>query len=353
MSPLKSILVIGATGAQGMAVVRSLSRSRRYAVRAMTRSDSSADAKLISSWPNVSLFIGDCFNEADLRKAFSGVHGAFVNTNGYVTGEKGEIYWGIRMYEIAVRAGVKHWVWGSLDYSTKLGGWHERFKCGHYDGKGKVADWVLAQPRSPMASSVLTSGPYMELLFEFMLPRPPKAPGEPYVFVAPLGSGAVPLIHLEDLGEYGLYLFDNPSTNGLDLKVATQHVHWAELASTFTKVTGKPAEYLDVSLEEYMDKYYPAGKKAVTRKIGTDRKDPTLLTWGQNFSGFWNLFKESGGNKGLVRRDYEMLDRIHPGRVKSVGEWMKKVGYEGQPRPVLKDWVDGGIAKGERVEARL
>jgi uncharacterized protein YbjT (DUF2867 family) len=94
MSPLKQILVIGATGAQGIPVVRALSRDRAYAVRAMTRNEDSADAKLIAGWPNVELFVGDCCDEGDLRKAFRGVKGAFVNTNGYVTGEKGEIYWG-------------------------------------------------------------------------------------------------------------------------------------------------------------------------------------------------------------------------------------------------------------------
>jgi hypothetical protein len=215
-------------------------------------------------------------------------------------------------------------------------------------------DWILAQPRTPMASSILTSGPYMELLFEFMLPRQNRDGS--FTFVAPLGSGAVPLIHLEDLGVYARYLFDNPrTTNGLDLKIATQHVHWADLAAAFTKVTGKPATYLDVTLDDYFDNYYPAGRKAVDRKIGTsvDKKDKTLQTWRQNFSGFWTLFKHSGGNRGAVRRDYEMMDRIFPDRVKSVEEWMRKVGYDGSPRPTLKDWVDGGIAKGQRVEAKL
>lgn len=187
-----------------------------------------------------------------------------------------------------------------------------------------------------------------------MRPQPPNGPGEPYLFIAPLGNGAAPLIHLENLGEYALYLFDHPiAANGLDLKVATQHVHWTDLASTFTKVTGKPTKYIDVTLEEHLDKYYPAGKKAVNHKIGADRKHPTLLTWGENFSGVWNLFKESGGNKGLIRRDYEMLDRIFPGRVKNVEEWMRKVEYDGRQRPVFKDWVDGGIAKSERLEAGL
>jgi hypothetical protein len=217
-----------------------------------------------------------------------------------------------------------------------------------------TADWILAQPRTPMASSILTSGPYMELLFEFMLPK--KKNDGSFQFVAPLGNGAVPLIHLEDLGLYARYLFDNQSkVNGLDLKVATQHVHWSDLASTFTKVTGEPSSYLDVSLEEYFDNHYPAGPKAVNRKIGTsvDKKDKTLQSWKQNFSGFWTLFKHSGGNKGKITRDYEMLDSILPSRVKTVEEWMRKVKYDGSPRPTLKDWVDGGIAKGERVEAKL
>src|SRR6266536_162416 len=170
-----------------------------------------------------------------------------------------------------------------------------------------------------MASSILTSGPYMELLFEFMLPH--QQPDGSYQFVAPLGQGAVPLIHLEDLGLYARHLFDNPSSyNGVDLKVATQHVHWADLARTFTKITGKQATYLDVSLDDYFNNYYPAGRKAVDRKIGTsvDKKDKTLQTWRQNFSGFWTLFKHSGGNKGCVTRDYDMLDRILPGRVRTV-----------------------------------
>lgn len=196
----------------------------------------------------------------------------------------------------------------------------------------------------------------MELLFEFMLPQAPSKPGDPYIFVAPLCDGAVPLIHLDDIGHYATYILDNPATtNGIDLKVATEHVHWKDLASTFTKVTGKPARYLDVELSVYFDQYYPAGRKVVGRKVGTavDKKDTTLLTWGENFTGFWNLFKASKGNKGLVRRDYEMMDRIFPDRVKSVEEWMRKVGYSGEPRPILKDWVDGGIAKGVRLVAKF
>ncbi|KAH8817223.1 hypothetical protein F5884DRAFT_819004 [Xylogone sp. PMI_703] len=355
MGTRKTVLVIGATGAQGIPVVKALTQDGKYAVRAITRDTNSENAQLIASWPNTELFVSkDIYNEQTLRKAFKGVQLAFVNTNGYVLGEKGEIYWGIIIYEIAIESGVEHFIWGSLDYALKKGGWNEKFKCGHYDGKGKVADWLLAQ-RNPMTTSVLTSGPYMELLFEFLQPK--KAPDGTYVFAAPLGTGAVALIHLEDLGSYARWIFDHKSeTNGMDLEIATQHVTWSYLASAFTKVTGKKAVYVDLDLDDYFNNHYPAGPKAVDRKIGTmvDKKDNTLMTWRQNFSGFWNIWKHSGDNKGNIRRNYAMLDRILPNRIKTVEEWMKKVEYDGEPRPLLKDWVDGGIAvKGKTAAVKL
>jgi hypothetical protein len=46
---------------------------------------------------------------------------AFVNTNGFAIGEKAEIYWGMRIYEIAVESGVEFFVWGNLDYALKKG----------------------------------------------------------------------------------------------------------------------------------------------------------------------------------------------------------------------------------------
>lgn len=208
-------------------------------------------------------------------------------------------------------------------------------------------DWLLAQaqPTNSTTISVLTSGPYMELLYESMLPK--KTPEGVYQFIAPLGdNGHVALIHLEDLGHCARWLFDHRTkANGLNLEVATEHVNWSALAKAFTKVTRKPAQYLDVGLQDYFDNHYPAGRKAVDRKIGTaaDKKDPTLQTWRQNFGGFWNMWKHMEPNLGNITRDYAFMDAIHPTRIKTVEEWMKKMGYDGEPRRLLKDWADGGI----------
>lgn len=108
-----------------------------YKVLVLTRSATSSNAQLLASLPNVTLIIGDSYSEPDLRKAFSwegGVDLAFVNTNGFAIGEMREIYWGIRIFELARQAGVKHYIWGALDYVSKKGNYDPKYKTGHYDG---------------------------------------------------------------------------------------------------------------------------------------------------------------------------------------------------------------------------
>jgi hypothetical protein len=126
----------------------------------------------------------------------------FVNTNGFAIGEKAEVYWGIRIYELAREVGVKHFVWATIDYSSKLGGFKPELRCGHADGKGKVSEFRGAQPTSPMTSSILHSGPYMETLSEMLRAFLDNADTSVMVFAAPLGDGAMPPIVLEGLGVY-------------------------------------------------------------------------------------------------------------------------------------------------------
>src|SRR6266498_4638089 len=121
--------------------ISALTSDSKYAVRVLTRRADSPPALELSSLPGVTIFEGDVYNEATLRKAFSGVDLAFVNTNGFAIGEKAEIYWGIRIYEIARESGVKHFLWSSLEYASKLGNYNPKYRTGHLDGKAKVADF--------------------------------------------------------------------------------------------------------------------------------------------------------------------------------------------------------------------
>lgn len=161
----------------------------------------------------------------------------------------------------------------------------------------------------------------------------------------------MPLIDLEDLGRYARWIFENSEkSSGLDLRVATEQVGWEYLVKTFMEVTDKKAVYKDVTLDEFFalenfgDGHGKVGHLA-------DFRDDTLQTHRQNFSGYWNMWMYSGGNVGVIRRDYKLLDEILPDRLKTVGEWMRKSGYKGQKGTTLKDLDDGARAKALKAQA--
>lgn len=350
---MTKVLVIGGAGAQGLPIVKgktvtfamifeeylidaSIALSENgLSVRVLTRDKDSDNAKQLSALPNLELHIGSSIEEDDLRSAFNGVDYAFVNTNSFAIGIKNEIYWGIRIFEIAVQSGVKHFIWSTLDNIAPKVNFSDRYRAGHYIGKGFVEQWISVLPQTPMRWSFLTTGPYIEMLFEGMAPS--RRDDGTFVFAVPLGDGAVPYVHLEDLGYYVNWILANPEESaGMNLKVAVDHVHYEDLVKAFTKVTGYPAIYQNISIDDWFvhGPMAPVADKKLGAEVAGD--DKTLLTRRENFSAWWRLYQESGGNKGLIRRDYALLDRIHPNRVKTVEQWIRKTGFAGQKKKVLK-----------------
>ena len=138
------VLILGGAGAQNAVVTKVLSAAGTYAVRLLTRSASSAHAVELGTLPNVDLIEGDCYEEDALKSALEGVELCFVNTNGFAIGEKNEIYWSIRMYEIAHEAGVKHFIYSSLPYVLRNGNFDSKRRVPFVDGKAKVSRMSLA-----------------------------------------------------------------------------------------------------------------------------------------------------------------------------------------------------------------
>ena len=144
----KLILVIGATGAQGRAVIDALlapsadGSPSPYAIRALTRDPSGARAQVLAAkgvecvkgmflsyiMLTVALtnsivysFEGSFYDYSFVATALEGAYGAWINTDGFHVGEAKEIYAGIRIFEIAKRiSSLRHYVWSSLDYSVKV-----------------------------------------------------------------------------------------------------------------------------------------------------------------------------------------------------------------------------------------
>jgi hypothetical protein len=210
----------------------------------------------------------------------------------------------------------------------------------------KVADWISAQEIGDRGVrwSVLTSCMYLETFAEMPAPAHETIDGgEVVVFNAPVGGETPPLIYLQDLGMYARWMIENPQrSSGLNLRIATANVWWEEVARSFAEVTGKKAIFRDLSLHEYFASGIlgPAERK-VGHSVGHD--DDTLQTYRENFSGFWNMWKEDVLKRS--EKDFDLMDEILPERVRSVGEWMRLTGYNGEKSTVLKDYADAGGKK--------
>jgi hypothetical protein len=323
------IFVIGGTGAQGIPVIRALVADEKYSVRFLSRDSTSRRAKDLLALGNVSVLEGSFADEAVLREGFRGCDGAFINIDGFNTGEKTEMYWAIRSYEIAIEEGIKFFVYGNLDYGLKKSGYDSEFRTGHYDGKGRVGEWILFQNQANserMGAALFTTGPYIEMVISPGTPMTPNVEDGVLTWRVPLGEGAVPHVSLEDCGYYVRWLFDHPErANGMDLEVAVDHIAYADLAAAFQKVTGHPAQYIDTDLDSYWTTSALSALAGQPAGYNADPHDKSTMKIRDNFTGFWNLWKY-----GVVKRDYSLLDEIHPNRIKSAEEWFKREDQRGR-----------------------
>ncbi|KAK3317977.1 hypothetical protein B0H66DRAFT_555913 [Apodospora peruviana] len=377
-TPLK-VFVIGGTGAQGMPVVRGLAQDGKYAVRVLTRDTTSRRAReLAAIGPNVELVPGTFMSEATLRAGFAGCWGAFINIDGFATGEAMETYWTIRCYELAIDCGLRFYVHGNLDYSTKLGGYDPKFRGGHYDGKGRMGEWIQMQnasnkgkPWYKMQIALFTTGPYIEMALCQHTPLQPKieqdeATGEEVVtWRLPLTpNGAIPHVALDDCAHYVRWLFDNPDrADGMDLMASMDHIHYDDVAVAFEKVTGRKARFVDVTMDEYWRDPYWAS--IADRPCGymVDPESPAKMTNRENFTGWWSMWQVSGRNQEPCKRDYALLDDIFPGRIRTAEEFFRREDEKRRkagggslwdvvvnPKPILKIHEDGQILQGKRKE---
>ncbi|KAE8442506.1 hypothetical protein EG329_003287 [Mollisiaceae sp. DMI_Dod_QoI] len=354
---VSKIFIIGGTGAQGIPVIQALVADKKYSCKVLTRDPSSKRAQELLALGNVELMEGSFADEAVLRAGYSGCDGAFVNIDGFNTGEKAEIYWAIRTYEIAIESGIKFFVYGNLDYTLKKSGYDSKFRAGHYDGKGRVGEWILFQNqknKDRMGASIFTTGPYIEMTIASQTIMTPTVEDGVVTWRVPLGQGKVVHVALDDCGYYVRWQFDHPErSNGMDLSVAIAAIPYSELASAFSTVTGHPAQYIDTPLEEYWKMFGKSADKPAG--YNADASDKSTMSFRDNFTGFWNMWKFD-----VVERDYGLLDEIHPGRVKSAEEWFRREDEKGRKdgrgglwervqrenlRPVLKIGEDGRRGK--------
>ncbi|CAF1598585.1 unnamed protein product [Didymodactylos carnosus] len=272
-------------------------------------------------------------------KALKNCYGVFVNTDGFTIGEQAEVFAGMCIFELAKQVGtLKHYIYSGLEYITKKANYNPIYYCDHYNGKGRVAEWMQQQPsdNNGMVWSILTTGPYIEQLHGGAYVPQIQDDGT-RVFIAPLGKGHVPIVSVDDIGYFARYIFDHRTeTSGKDLQIASQMLGWDELVEIFKRVTNLPAVYKDVTFDEYID--------GVGWKDAPVAQDvPRGKTYGENARAWWRIYHDD-----LIQRDMKWIEQVNPERV-TVENWMRQTGYDGTRKPLLKDMEDGWLTSSKKI----
>ena len=264
MSDKKIIAVIGATGAQGGGLARSIldDRDGPYSLRAITRNPASERAQELAS-QGAEVVKADLDDRASLEQAFSGAYGAFCVTNfweGFSPElEKQQVR---NMAEAAKAAGVQHVIWSTLEDTRRwvpldddrMPTLMENYKVPHFDGKGE-ADAFFKEVGVP-TTNLLTSF-YWDNLIHFGM-GPQRAEDGSLVFNLPMGEKKLPAISVEDIGRSAYAIFKGgPKYIGKTVGIAGEHLTGAQMASALSKALGEPVRYNAVPFEVYRELGFP------------------------------------------------------------------------------------------------
>ncbi|MBB4289862.1 uncharacterized protein YbjT (DUF2867 family) [Rhizobium leguminosarum] len=127
MSNTRNVLVTGATGQQGGAVLRALI-ARGHRVKAISRRPDSEGAKRLDA-AGVEVVAGDLDDATSVVKAASGIDTMFLMGSSYEAGTEAETRQGITVADAAKAAGIGHLIYSSVADADKKTG------IPHFDSK--------------------------------------------------------------------------------------------------------------------------------------------------------------------------------------------------------------------------
>ena len=136
MSEKLSVLVIGATGNQGGAVVQAL-LPKGHTIRTLTRNPDSDAAKKLTDL-GVEVMKGDFSDSDSLLKAATGMDTIYAMTTPFETGTEAEVKQGIAIADTAKKANVGHFIFGSVASADLKTG------IPHFDSKFEVEKHIAA-----------------------------------------------------------------------------------------------------------------------------------------------------------------------------------------------------------------
>ncbi len=227
------VVVTGATGKQGGAVVKSL-LERGHDVRAITRSTDSPQAKQLAN-AGVTLIRASLEDTAALARALEGATSLFAMTTPFEGGTQAETRQGISAADAAKAAGV-HLVFTSVGSADRQTG------IPHFDSKYKVEEHIA---RIGVRASILAPVYFMENIY---FGKAQLAKG---IYGTPLPAGRkLAQVAIADIGAVAVRLLEGPDRfAGKRFDLAGDELTGNDVVAILSRVTGRAFTYFQVPLE--------------------------------------------------------------------------------------------------------
>jgi uncharacterized protein YbjT (DUF2867 family) len=282
----KTVLVTGATGRQGGAVIRHL-LPKGWKLRALTRNPSGSAARDLTTL-GVEVVQGDLEDPASLERAAAGVYGVYSVQDFWAVGAKREGLQGRNLADAAKKARVQHFVYSSVGGADRNSG------IEHWQSKWEIENHIrsLGLPATMLRPVAFMENYYIDQveigILKGKLVDPIRA-DKPYQTIA-----------TEDIGAFVALAFEGPKDFiGLNLEIAGSELTNPQAAEVFSRVLGRPVKF---------------------------RKLPMLvvrLFLGKEFYQMFRWFNEAGFKADVagLRRQYPEV-HLH-----TLEEWLRSEGW--------------------------
>ena len=226
----KTVLITGATGRQGGAVIRHM-LPKGWKLRALTfKADSAAVQRLTDQ--GIEVVRGDLEDPASLERAARGVYGVYSVQDFWAVGAKREVQQGKNIADAAMKAGVEHFVYSSV------GGVDRKSGIDHWESKWQVENYIrkLGLPATMIRPAAFMENYYIDQveigILKGKLIDPIRA-DKPYQTIAS-----------NDIGAFVALAFERPKEFiGLEPEIAGSELTNPEAAQVFSRVLGKQVKF--------------------------------------------------------------------------------------------------------------
>jgi uncharacterized protein YbjT (DUF2867 family) len=230
MAKSKLVLVTGATGKQGGAVVEAL-LSRGHQVRALTRDSGSPAANRLRE-RGVELAVGNFTDHDSLVRAARGADAVYAMSTPYEQGAEKETAQGITITDAVKAAGIAHFIYSSVASANRATG------IRHFDGKYAVEKHLQA---SGVLYTIVAPVFFMEnLLQPWML----SSLRQGKLAMALPASRTLQQITVADIGAFVAAVIERRDTVfGRRFDIAGDELTGNEAAAILSKTTGWEVHY--------------------------------------------------------------------------------------------------------------